>query len=117
MADEISRHPLLKELIETTPAEDTYEALSRSAFTALKAQVDDYLDRFGFRCMSEMKLEARDLMSDPSYLFVCLKNYLRAGYTDLAVYERREQELRSQERKQRLRGIYLASSVLFTRGY
>jgi pyruvate,water dikinase len=95
MADEVSHNSELRQLIESTLPEDTYEALSMSKFRAFFQQVNDYLDRFGFRCMSEMKLEAIDLTSDPSYLFVCLKNYLRSGYTQLAVYEKREQELRS----------------------
>jgi rifampicin phosphotransferase len=94
MADDAFNDPLLRVLIESTPPEDTYEALSRSPFKEFFAKVNDYLDRFGFRCMSEMKLEAKDLISDPSYLFVCLKNYLRAGNTKLGVYEQREQELR-----------------------
>lgn len=95
MADEISRNSELRQLIENTPCEDLYEALSQSKFKSFFQQVDDYIERFGFRCMSEMKLEAIDLTSDPSYLFVCLKNYLRAGYMQLAVYERRERELRT----------------------
>lgn len=94
MADDVINDPLLRALIESTPSEDTYEALSQSPFKDFFAKVNDYLDRFGFRCMSEMKLEAKDLTTDPTYLFVCLKNYLRSGNTKLAVYEQREQALR-----------------------
>ena len=100
MADEVVGNPPLRSLIEATPPEDAYEALSRSPFKTFLEKVNHYLDRFGFRCMSEMKLEARDLISDPSYLFVCLRNYLRSGHTNLAVYEQREQQLRSNAEKQ-----------------
>lgn len=100
MADEVVGNPALRSLIESTPPEDSYEALSKSPFKPFLAKVNDYLDRFGFRCMSEMKLEARDLVSDPSYLFVCLKNYLRSGHTNLAVYEQREKQLRSNAEQQ-----------------
>lgn len=100
MADAVMGNPPLRALIETTPPEDTYEALSRSSFKEFLSSVDDYLDRFGFRCMSEMKLEAKDLVTDPSYLFVCLKNYLRSGNTKLGVYEQREQELRKNAEQQ-----------------
>ncbi len=100
MADDITKDPALKALIETTPAEDTYEALSRSSHLKFFKQVNQYLDRFGFRCMSEMKLEARDLIADPSYLFVCLKNYLRSGYTNLVAYEQREKQLRLKAEEQ-----------------
>lgn len=100
MADEVSANAELRNLIETTPSEDLYEALSRSPFQTFYGKVNNYLDRFGFRCMSEMKLEARDLITDPTYLFVCLKNYLRSGYTNLAVYEQREHELRQKAEMQ-----------------
>jgi phosphohistidine swiveling domain-containing protein len=43
------------------------------------------------------------LITDPAYLFICLKNYLRSGYTNLAVYEKREQELR-QKAEEKVRG-------------
>jgi pyruvate,water dikinase len=44
--------------------------------------------------MSEMKLDQKDLFMDPSFLFVCLKNYLRAGRTDLDAFVKREEEVR-----------------------
>lgn len=84
----------LKRLIESTPAPDLMEALARSPHREFHARVEAYVERFGFRCMDEMKLEAVDLVTDPAYLFTCLKNYLRAGTTDLAAYEERERTLR-----------------------
>jgi pyruvate,water dikinase len=69
----------LKQLILNIPAEDLLEALNQSQHTEFYGQILDYLDRFGFRCMSEMKLEEIDLLSDPSYLFTVLKNYLKGG--------------------------------------
>ena len=94
MSDEVMKNPELKAFIESTQPEDAYEALVHSPFNAFLERVDRYLDHYGFRCMNEMKLEACDLIKDPSYLFVCLRNYLRAGHTNLAVYEQRETELR-----------------------
>jgi pyruvate,water dikinase len=95
MAGMVARDEALERLIETTDAEDLYEALHHaSAHRAFYEQVLAYIDRFGFRCMNEMKLEERDLYTDPAYLFVCLKNYLRSGTTDLAAYEAREKALR-----------------------
>jgi pyruvate,water dikinase len=59
------------------------EALNQSRFQKFYHEVLNYLDRYGFRCMSEMKLEEVDLLSDPSYLFVVLKNYLKKGKVEL----------------------------------
>ncbi len=99
MAAQISTDPKLKSLIESTPAEDCMEALQQSAHSAFKGRVDRYIDLYGFRCMNEMKLEEKDLYQDPSFLFVCLKNYLRSGQTDLDGYEKREHEIRAAAEK------------------
>jgi len=69
-------------LIETEP-NLLLEKLNQSRFIDFYKSVQAYLDRFGFRCMSEMKLEEIDLISDPSYLFVILKNYLKKGKVQL----------------------------------
>ena len=90
----VSGNAALKDLIEKTPAEDCLEALEQSSHTEFRDRVKSYIDRFGFRCMSEMKLEQRDLTMEPGFLFVCLKNYLKSGNVDLEAYERREQEIR-----------------------
>jgi len=94
MAGYAAERPALKGMLEETDAGDLMECLTQSPHLEFLAQVLSYIDRFGFRCMSEMKLEETDLFTDPSYLFVCLKNYLRSGTTDIVAYERREKELR-----------------------
>lgn len=39
----------------------------------LRHQIDDYIDRFGYRCLDELKLEAPDLHQDPSGIFHMLR--------------------------------------------
>ena len=95
MAGKVIKNADLKKLIEETAAEDLLEVLTQSSHLDFCNDVLSYIDRFGFRCMSEMKLEEIDLYSDPSYLFVCLKNYLRTNTTSLDAIESREKELRS----------------------
>lgn len=90
----ISIIPDAKKLILETPKEIALEALRQSPHDEIYKAVLDYLDRFGFRCMSEMKLEQPDLHQDPSLLFVFLKNLINAGQTDLETYEKREKEIR-----------------------
>ena len=95
MAALVAQNPALRTLIERTPPQDGMEALVNAPeFSEFRARVDRYIDLYGFRCMNEMKLEERDLYQDPSFLFVCLKNYLRSGQTDLKEYEKREKEIR-----------------------
>ncbi len=90
----VAANPELKALIERTPAEDCRELIEQSPHKEFRDRVAKYIDRFGFRCMSEMKLEQRDLTMDPSFLFVCLKNYLKAENVDLKAYEEREKQIR-----------------------
>ncbi len=54
----------------------------------------DYLDRYGFRCADELKLEARDLNQDPTFLLDVLRSYVRAGQLDPGAMEGREEEVR-----------------------
>lgn len=94
LAGKIEKDPALKELILNHQNQDLLEALRQSNFKEFEADVLDYIDRFGFRCMSEMKLEQKDLHQDPSLLFVFLKNILKSGQTDLEKYEQREKEIK-----------------------
>lgn len=85
----------LRLLVLNTKPEDGLESLNQSKHQDFYKEVLHYLDRFGFRCMSEMKLEEIDLNTDPSYLFLVLQNYLRAGNVQLHD-DAREKELRKQ---------------------
>lgn len=79
LAIKVSKNPDLRKLIETTEPTDGLEALNQSRHQEFYKDVLSYIDRFGFRCMSEMKLEEIDLVTDPSFLFTNLKNYLKSG--------------------------------------
>lgn len=113
LAGEVAADPGLRRLVEETPADLLLETLNQSRFRAVYGKVEAYIDRFGFRCMSEMKLEETDLVTDPSFLFVCLKNYLRAGITDLAAYERREKTLRAEAEKKAAGALRGAKRAVF----
>ena len=94
LAGVINQDIELKRLIEQTPLQLIPEALKQSRHLEFSREIERYLERFGHRCMNEMKLEEIDLLTDSSYLFVCLKNYLRAGTTSRDLYEERETSLR-----------------------
>lgn len=51
----------------------------RSLNSTVLELMDGYLDKFGFRCVNELKLEEDDLFEDPSFCFSVLKNYLKTG--------------------------------------
>lgn len=79
LATKAQQDPELSELIMSTSPGCGLERINQSKFQDFYKDILEYLDLFGFRCMSEMKLEEIDLNTDPSYLFVVLQNYLRSG--------------------------------------
>lgn len=67
-----------------------------------------FLDRFGFRCINELKLEENDLHDDPSFIVNSVQSYVRTGSYDIAKMEEREREIRAKAEEQlshRLSGV------------
>jgi pyruvate,water dikinase len=95
----VSKKAELKKLILETPNEHCLEALNQSEFQEFYQMVQEYIDNYGFRCMSEMKLEQKDLHQEPGLFFIFLKNLINCGQTDLHEYERREKEIRENAEK------------------
>ena len=93
-AQEISNNKKLYDLVMSTSDYALLEALKQSEFQQFYTKVCHYIDRFGYRCVSEMKMEVKDLCTDPSFMFTCIKNYIRAGSTDIAAFAGREKALR-----------------------
>ncbi len=59
-------------------------------------QFEEFLDRFGFRCVNELKLEEPDLHEDPSFVIHSLQSYIRTKSYQLENMEHREREIRHQ---------------------
>jgi phosphohistidine swiveling domain-containing protein len=95
MAQEVRGQPALREVLERTPDDQCLARLaSDPALKAFHATVKDYLDRYGFRCMNELKLEEPTLKDQPAFLFTMIKNYLGQKELDVEALERREKEKR-----------------------
>jgi len=100
--------PELEKLLLETEPERAMETLRQSAYGDFFKCVEQYIHKYGFRCMSEMKLEQKDLHQDCAPFFVFLANLLRNGRTDLKTIEEREREIRCNAEKrmrQNLGGI------------
>lgn len=93
-AHEIKNNKKLRDLVMSTSDYLLLEALKQSEFQEFYSKACHYIDRFGYRCISEMKMEVKDLYVDPSFMFTCIKNYIRAGITDISAFEAREKALR-----------------------
>ncbi|MEC3918574.1 phosphoenolpyruvate synthase [Nocardia sp. CDC160] len=72
----------LTELINSTPPEKIHDALRAAERTEFLAALDDYLDRYGYRSLDELKLETPDLRENPANLFIMLRSAVgRVGDT------------------------------------
>ncbi|HEY9898642.1 MAG TPA: phosphoenolpyruvate synthase [Pantanalinema sp.] len=65
-------------------------------FGAMRERVQDFLDRYGYRCMNELKLEEKNLKEDPSFVFAMVKNYLKMPSLDIAAMEANEKRIRTE---------------------
>lgn len=55
---------------------------------------EDFLDRYGFRCINELKLEEFDLHDDPSFAIQAVQSYVRTKSYQLSEMEKREAEIK-----------------------
>lgn len=96
MAADVKRDARLRAALEATPDDRCLEAVrAEPAFAGFDATVREYLDRYGFRCMNELKLEEPTLKDRPAFLFTMIKNYLGQQDLDVEALERREREKRA----------------------
>ncbi|MFD4369534.1 phosphoenolpyruvate synthase [Rhodococcus sp. NPDC058521] len=79
MAEHVRADPKLLDFVNTTDPATAYEKLKSSEWTEFAAEVDAYIDSYGYRSLDELKLEAPDLREDPSSLFVMLRSALPEG--------------------------------------
>ena len=73
-------HPDLDEFIGSVEPAVAYARLGEYAddsglptWQELHRKIDEYIDRFGYRCLDELKLEAPDLRQDPAGIFHMLR--------------------------------------------
>lgn len=63
---------------------------------AIHAELRRFIDRYGFRCVNELKLESIDLHEDPSFAIEAVARFVRMGNTSVdAIIEREHQTYRS----------------------
>jgi len=77
MAEIASRNPELVRLLIAAPAADLMRVLDRSP--ELVAKVKSYLDKFGDRCLEELKLETETLADDPTWLLRSIGQLAQQG--------------------------------------
>lgn len=78
MALEIRERDDWREPFETLTHHQLAERVPADpAFAPLKEKMDEFLARYGFRCINELKLEEPSLRETPEFVYQILQNYLR----------------------------------------
>lgn len=91
-------------LLATTPEAARDELRAGAGPKWLRDELASFLDRYGFRCVNELKLEEPDLHEDPSFVLDAIAGYVRTKSYSIAAMEAREQGIRAEaERRARAR--------------
>ncbi|MFI7665928.1 phosphoenolpyruvate synthase [Nocardia sp. NPDC049526] len=72
LAQFVRQDPELVSLINSTAPEQIYDAVGDR--TEFRDRIDNYIDRYGYRSLDELKLETPDLREDPASLFIMLRS-------------------------------------------
>ncbi|NDD91789.1 hypothetical protein EBZ37_06865 [bacterium] len=67
---------------------------SPSDYPELRERMDSFLDKYGFRCINELKLEESDLHDDPGFLIEAIRAYVRRKSYSISKMEEREKAIR-----------------------
>ncbi|MFE3258648.1 phosphoenolpyruvate synthase [Nocardia sp. NPDC059091] len=82
LARVVRADPELNDIVNSTAPDAIHDALRAAGRTEFLAALDDYLDRYGYRSLDELKLETPDLRENPANLFVMLRSAVgRVGDT------------------------------------
>ncbi len=100
LSDIIKKDKKLAELFKhKNEKEILNEIKNNEKIRDFKNKFESYLKEYGFRCMSELKLEEKSLIDDPSFLITIIKNYLKKENLDLEKLNKKELEKRKNTEK------------------
>ncbi|MFZ4714637.1 MAG: PEP/pyruvate-binding domain-containing protein [Bacteriovoracaceae bacterium] len=75
--------PKIKNWIISTPCAEVWEKLQKGFAPDLYKDLMEYLDLYGFRCIDELKFEARDLHDDPRFTIEAIISFVRMNNVDV----------------------------------
>ena len=116
LAAMVDDEPELRELIVDEPLEEIPERVREGGFPKFVGAVDDYLDRYGARCMNELKLEEPTLRERPEFLYQMIRNYLTAPdpeALDLDARREREAAIREEAEERAFSSLSLPKRLVF----
>lgn len=79
----VARDEVLANLVEATPPEEMHIALVSHGYEELRDAAAAYIERFGYRSLNELKLEAPTMREDPGIFYTLLRSAARAARVPL----------------------------------
>ncbi|NOQ73726.1 MAG: phosphoenolpyruvate synthase [Crocinitomix sp.] len=92
LATSIGADPELKKLFLENGVVDIWEQLENHPF---KANIQSYIDKFGDRCVGELKLETVSFKQDPTLFLGTLKAFVKQNVTTKSTASTIDQDLRN----------------------
>ena len=80
--------------LSTSPADAWAELKRGEGSPKILAGFEDFLDRYGFRCVNELKLEEPDLHDDPGFVISAVASYVKMKSYSIEAMAEREQKIR-----------------------
>ena len=83
-----------KRLFMTQDPDVIWKKLATEKFKNLKTSIDAYIDKFGERCVGELKLETVSYSQNPSLFIKTIKAYVKQGISKKTIHSNTEFQLR-----------------------
>eukprot|EP01137_Pigoraptor_chileana_P023651 Opistho-2@90297 len=81
--------------------------------TAIISMVAEFLDRFGFRCINELKLEESTLHDDPGFVIDSIAGYVKTKSYSIKDMEEREKKIKEKAEEELNSKLNVAQKVVF----
>jgi phosphoenolpyruvate synthase/pyruvate phosphate dikinase len=99
LAFKYDQNPVYRKLFLDNSIEDSLNVIFSGSYPEVKNDIDIYLDRYGFRCSNEQKLEENDLNDDPRFIISTLQGYIRQKNYSIEDMVANEHRIRNQAEK------------------
>lgn len=95
----VSKNPEALEAFKNTEPEELWRQLEDGTFPQIHQAICDYIDRFGDRCVGELKLETLSYSQVPSQFVKVVQSYVKQGLSSNAKNESASANLEDELRK------------------
>jgi phosphohistidine swiveling domain-containing protein len=114
LATQIKADPEITALFTTHAPEVLLETIPQQ-YPWIADTIADYLDKYGFRCMNELKLEEPSLHETPEFVYQIIANYVRmdSSLLDVSAMEAHEKKVRTDAEKLAFSKIFGLREMLF----